>query len=383
MEAHRIIVGMSGGVDSSVAALLLARAGHDVAGVFMKNWEEPDTDGPCQAAIDANDAYAACERIGIGLDAVNFAGRYLERVFAIFLAEYRAGRTPNPDILCNSEIKFRTFLDHALAAGADHIATGHYARVERRDGRFRLLKGRDPAKDQSYFLHALTQEQLSRALFPLGDLRKDEVRRIAREAGLPNHARKDSTGICFIGERRFREFLQRYLPAQPGPICTADGECVGRHEGLMYYTPGQRKGLGIGGRAGGSAPWYVTGKDLEGNRLLVARGHDDPNLYAPGLIAGPIHWIAGPPAAWPLRCVAKIRYRQDDQACLVEPYDDTNLLVTFEQPQRAIAPGQSVVFYDGDECLGGGVIESPAPQQSGTRLPTVNGCVPVTAGGVR
>lgn len=384
MEDTRISVGVSGGVDSSVAALLLARAGHEVTGVFMKNWEESGPDGPCQAEIDANAAIAACDRIGIDLDAVNFSEQYLQRVFAVFLDEFRAGRTPNPDILCNSEIKFRAFLDHALAAGADRIATGHYARVEHRGGRWRLLKGRDPGKDQSYFLHALTQAQLSRALFPLGDLHKSEVRRIAREAGLPNHARKDSTGICFIGERRFREFLQRYLPVQPGPICTIDGECIGRHEGLMYYTHGQRKGLGIGGRAGGSeAPWYVTGKNLENNQLIVVQGHDHPNLFVDALLAGPVHWIAGPPTTWPLRCQAKVRYRQDDQGCLVEPYDDSFLMVTFERPQRAVTPGQSVVFYDGDECLGGAVIESPVPRPSSNWTLAANGCVPIAANGGR
>ncbi len=358
MEASRIIVGMSGGVDSSVAALLLARAGHDVAGVFMKNWEEPDPDGPCQAGIDANDALAACARIGIELDAVNFADRYLDRVFSIFLDEYRAGRTPNPDILCNSEIKFRAFLDHALEAGADGIATGHYARILRRDGRYRLLKGRDAGKDQSYFLHALSQEQLARARFPLGELHKTEVRRIALEAGLPNHARKDSTGICFIGERRFRAFLARYLPAQPGEVRSVDGRRVGRHDGLMYHTVGQRKGLGIGGRSDGSGePWYVVAKDLADNVLVVGQGHDHPMLYASGLRAGRVHWITESPGR-ALRCHAKIRYRQDDQACIVEPIGDGHWTVRFDRPQRAIAPGQSVVFYLGDECLGGGVIEA-------------------------
>ncbi len=372
---------MSGGVDSSVAALLLARAGHEVSGLFMKNWEETEPDGPCQAEIDANDAFAACERIGIALDAVNFADEYLERVFAHFLDEYRAGRTPNPDILCNSEIKFRAFLDHALAAGADRIATGHYARVEHRDDRWRLLKGRDPDKDQSYFLHALNQAQLSRALFPLGELCKTEVRRIAREAGLPNHARKDSTGICFIGERRFREFLQRYLPAQPGPICTVDDELVGEHEGLMYYTPGQRKGLGIGGRAGHEEePWYVVQKDLDDNRLIVAQGHDHPSLFAGSLLTLPAHWISGEPAAWPLRCQAKIRYRQADQACRVHREAGGRVLVTFDRPQRAIAPGQSVVFYDGDECLGGAVIDRALPAEAAL---VANDGVPIAAGGRR
>ncbi len=350
---------MSGGVDSSVAALLLRRQGHEVSGVFMKNWVDPDPQGTCTAAIDADDAFAACERIGIALDAVNFADRYLERVFAVFLDEYRAGRTPNPDILCNSEIKFRAFLDHALASGAGHIATGHYARVGRHDGHYCLLKGRDPAKDQSYFLHMLDQDQLARALFPLGELHKTEVRLLAREAGLPNHARKDSTGICFIGERRFREFLGRYLPAQPGEVRTVDGRRVGRHDGLMFHTIGQRKGLGIGGRNDGSGePWYVVAKDLRDNALIVGQGCDHPLLYSDVLIAGRLHWIAGVPPAWPLGCQAKIRYRQEDQACVVEPDGEGRVAVTFERPQRAIAPGQSVVFYRGEECLGGGVIET-------------------------
>ena len=354
----RIVVGMSGGVDSSVAALLLQRAGYAVSGLFMKNWEETDPDGECPAERDVRDALAVCDRLGIELDAVNFAAVYRERVFAHFLHEYRAGRTPNPDILCNSEIKFRVFLDHALAAGAERIATGHYARVEQTGGVCRLLKGRDPGKDQSYFLHALTQGQLARALFPLGDMRKDDVRRIAREAGFANHAKKDSTGICFIGERDLREFLRRFLPSQAGEIWTVAGERIGRHEGLMFHTLGQRKGLGIGGRADGSgAAWYVVAKDVPHNVLVVAQGHDHPALFSQALYAERLHWIAGDaPAPLPYRCRAKTRYRQEDQPCVVDRVDG-RYRVTFDRPQRAVTPGQSVVLYDGDQCLGGGVIE--------------------------
>lgn len=356
---ERVIVGMSGGVDSSVAALLLKRQGCEVSGVFMKNWDESDPQGPCPAEIDARDALAVCERIGIDLDAVSFAERYRERVFARFLADYEAGRTPNPDVLCNSEIKFRAFLDYALAQGAASIATGHYAAVARRDdGRCVLLKGADPDKDQSYFLHGLSQEQLGRAIFPLGDHLKPQVRLLAREAGLATHAKKDSTGICFIGERRFREFLGGFLPARPGEIRSVDGELLGEHEGLMFHTLGQRKGLRIGGRAGGSGePWYVVDKDLAGNTLLVAQGYDHPLLYSSGLSAEELNWIAPAPAVGEvLHCSAKTRYRQPDQACTVEALDDGRCRVRFERPQRAVTPGQSVVFYRGRECLGGGVI---------------------------
>src|SRR5687768_4888179 len=294
----KIVVGLSGGVDSAVAALLLKRAGHDVVGLFMKNWEDDDDDEHCSTREDLVDAVSAAERIGIEVEAVNFAAQYRERVFASFLAEYRAGRTPNPDVLCNAEIKFKAFLDHAIALGAEKIATGHYARVEQRDGRFVLLKGLDPGKDQSYFLHRLTQAQLARTLFPVGHLHKGEVRRIAREAGLANHAKRDSTGICFIGERPFREFLSRYLPREPGPMVTAEGEDVGEHVGLMYYTIGQRQGLGIGGRrAGGGEPWYVAGKDMARNTLVVVQGHDHPLLLRHGLAAEDASWIAGEPPA--------------------------------------------------------------------------------------
>ncbi len=358
IAGERVIVGMSGGVDSSVAALLLKRRGCEVSGVFMKNWDETDPQGSCPAEVDARDALAVCDRIGIDLDAVSFAERYRERVFARFLADYEAGRTPNPDVLCNSEIKFRAFLDYALAQGAAWIATGHYAAVAQREGRSVLLKGADPDKDQSYFLHALSQEQLGRALFPLGDCLKPAVRQMAREAALATHAKKDSTGICFIGERRFREFLGGFLPARPGEIRSVDGELLGEHEGLMFHTLGQRKGLRIGGRAGGNGePWYVVGKDLAGNTLLVAQGYDHPLLYSSELTADELNWIAPAPAVGEtLHCSAKTRYRQPDQDCVVETLGDGRCRVRFARPQRAVTPGQSVVFYRGRECLGGGVI---------------------------
>lgn len=348
---------MSGGVDSSVAALLLQREGHAVSGLFMKNWEESDPAGECPAGRDVRDALAVCDQLGIELDAVNFAAAYRERVFSHFLREYHAGRTPNPDILCNSEIKFRVFLDHAIAAGAERIATGHYARVEGKDGTYHLLKGRDPGKDQSYFLHALSQEQLARAVFPLGGMLKSEVRSIAHAAGFVNHAKRDSTGICFIGERNFREFLGRYLPTQAGEIRSVDGRTLGRHDGLMFYTLGQRKGLGIGGSTDGSGEaWYVVAKEMPENVLVVAQGHDHPSLFSRELWVDGFHWIAGQtPARLPHRCRAKTRYRQSDQPCIIE-YADRRYRVMFDQPQRAVTPGQSVVLYDGDACLGGGVI---------------------------
>ncbi|MFP4161233.1 MAG: tRNA 2-thiouridine(34) synthase MnmA [Ectothiorhodospira sp.] len=360
VHAQRVLVGLSGGVDSSVAALRLLQQGYRVEGLFMKNWEDDDEPGYCAAAQDLEDARAVCEDLEIPLHKVNFAREYWDRVFAHFLAEYGAGRTPNPDILCNREIKFRAFLDYALKKGADRIATGHYARV-RHDPEtgWQLLQGADPGKDQSYFLHALGQRALSRTLFPLGDLHKTQVREMAARAGFANHAKKDSTGICFIGERRFRDFLQRYLPARPGEIVDLEGRVLGSHQGLMYYTPGQRQGLGIGGTTeGADAPWYVAGKDLERNRLLVVQGSDHPALHADVLSAGEIHWIRGTPEPRPLRCQAKIRYRQPHQDCVVESDPDApeGVQVRFAQPQRTVAPGQSVVFYRGDRCLGGGVI---------------------------
>lgn len=359
---ERVVVGMSGGVDSSVAALLLARQGCEVTGVFMKNWDdEPEDGAPCPAERDALDALEACDRIGIGLDAVSFVEEYRERVFARFLEEYEAGRTPNPDILCNSEIKFRAFLDYALAQGAAWLATGHYATVERRDGCCRLMKGVDPGKDQSYFLYALSQQQLARVVFPLGGLRKARVRELAREAGLANHAKKDSTGICFIGERRFNEFLRRYLAPRTGEIRGVDGTLLGEHEGLMFHTLGQRKGLGIGGRADGSGePWYVVAKDPASNTLVVAQG-EHPLLYSDELTATRLNWIALPPAPGEtLRCRAKTRYRQPDQDCVLAVDGEDRCRVVFDQPQRAVTPGQSVVFYRGEECLGGGIIEHAA-----------------------
>ncbi len=353
----KIVVGLSGGVDSAVAALLLKRQGHEVVGLFMKNWEDDGDGEHCTSRVDLVDAVSVADRLGIEVEAVNFAAEYRERVFASFLAEYRAGRTPNPDVLCNAEIKFRAFLDHAVAMGAECIATGHYARVERDDGRYRLLKGLDPSKDQSYFLHRLTQEQLSRAMFPVGHLRKTEVRRLAREAGLPNHAKKDSTGICFIGERPFREFLSRYLPREPGPIVTPEGERVGEHQGLMYYTLGQRQGLGIGGRRDGpGSPWYVAGKDLGTNTLVVVQGHDDPRLLSGRLRATDAAWIAGEPPEDPGDLGAKTRYRQADAACALRLEESGDFRLEFARPQWAVTPGQSAVLYRGEVCLGGGVI---------------------------
>lgn len=353
----KVVVGLSGGVDSAVSALLLERAGHDVLGLFMKNWEDDDDDEHCSTREDLVDAVSAAERIGIEVEAVNFAAEYRERVFASFLSEYRSGRTPNPDVLCNAEIKFRAFLDYAMAQGAECIATGHYARIERRGAAFALLKGADPGKDQSYFLHRLNQEQLSRTVFPVGHLRKAEVRRIAREAGLPNHAKRDSTGICFIGERPFREFLSRYLPREPGPMVTPEGERVGEHEGLMYYTLGQRQGLGIGGRRGAAGgPWYVAGKDLETNTLTVVQGHDHERLMSRRLLAGDAAWVAGTPPAAGAGLAAKTRYRQADSPCTLAVHGATDFALDFTQPQWAVTPGQSAVIYRGEECLGGGVI---------------------------
>jgi tRNA-specific 2-thiouridylase len=352
----KIVVGLSGGVDSAVAALLLKQAGHDVTGLFMKNWEDDDDDEYCSTREDLVDAVSVADKIGIEVDAVNFAAEYRDRVFASFLAEYRAGRTPNPDILCNAEIKFKAFLDHAVSLGAERIATGHYARVEERAGRFVLLKGLDPSKDQSYFLHRLTQAQLARTVFPIGHLRKSEVRRIAREAGLPNHAKRDSTGICFIGERPFRAFLSRYLPREPGPMVTPEGVHVGEHQGLMYYTIGQRQGLGIGGRRDDSGePWYVAGKDLDTNTLTVVQGHEHALLLRRDLSAADASWIGGePPAAHEV--AAKTRYRQSDAACELHVTGETEFALGFESPQWAVTPGQSAVLYRGEECLGGGVI---------------------------
>ena len=357
----KIVVGLSGGVDSAVAALLLKRAGHDVVGLFMKNWEDDDDDRYCSTREDLIDAVSVAERIGIEIEAVNFSAEYRDRVFASFLAEYKAGRTPNPDVLCNAEIKFKAFLDHAMAQGADRIATGHYARLEERDGRFVLLKGLDRGKDQSYFLHRLNQAQLARTLFPVGHLEKSEVRRIAREAGLPNHAKRDSTGICFIGERPFRDFLNRYLPTTPGPMLTPEGQMVGKHMGLSFYTIGQRQGLGIGGaRDKSGEPWFVADKDIISNTLIVVQGHDHPALLSSQLSAMEMHWISGHAPIFAHNYAAKTRYRQADAACRIQATSDTTAHFEFTEAQWAVTPGQSVVVYDGDVCLGGGIITEPA-----------------------
>lgn len=353
-----VIVGMSGGVDSSVSALLLKEQGYRVEGLFMKNWEEDDGTEYCTAKADFADAQAVADRLDIPLHGANFAAEYWDGVFEHFLAEYRAGRTPNPDILCNREIKFRAFLDYATLLGADLIATGHYVRRGQRDGKTILLKGRDGNKDQSYFLHQVGHVELGRSLFPVGDTEKSEVRALAERAGLPTARKKDSTGICFIGERRFSDFLKRYLPAQPGAIESLAGDVLGEHSGLMYHTIGQRQGLGIGGlRAHGEAPWYVVGKDLDRNVLQVAQGNDHPALFRDCLHTGTIFWITGEAPRLPCRLLAKVRYRQPDQPCRLEA-TPTGHRVLFDQPQRAITPGQSVVFYAGDECLGGAVIET-------------------------
>ncbi len=349
---------MSGGVDSSVTALLLKQQGYDVVGLFMKNWEDDDNSEYCSSRQDLLDAVSVADTIGIPIEAVNFAKEYKDRVFSYFLREYEAGRTPNPDILCNSEIKFKAFLDHAMQLGADKIATGHYAQVREADGLFQLLKAEDAGKDQSYFLHRLNQAQLSKAMFPLGKLQKSEVRTIAERHGLSNYAKKDSTGICFIGERPFREFLNRYLPAQPGEMVTPEGKVAGKHMGLSFYTIGQRQGLGIGGgKEGTGEPWFVAGKDMAHNRLIVVQGHDHPALQSSRLSALDSHWISGH-APDPARAYgAKTRYRQADAPCRIAELQGDRCTVDFEQPQWAVTPGQSVVLYDGEVCLGGAIIE--------------------------
>ena len=371
MHKQRIVVGLSGGVDSAVTAHLLKQQGHEVIGIFMKNWEDDDDSEFCSSNIDFVDAAAVADVIGIQIEHVNFAADYKDRVFAEFLREYQAGRTPNPDILCNAEIKFKAFLDHAMRLGAEKIATGHYARVRERAGKFQLLKGLDTTKDQSYFLYRLSQAQLSRTLFPVGELRKTEVRRIAADIGLPNAKKKDSTGICFIGERPFREFLNRYLSHEPGPMRDDQGRELGRHVGLSFYTLGQRQGLGIGGKnfdgkAGGPgsdgvhAPWYVAHKDVAANTLHVVQGHEHPWLQYDALVADGASWVAGGPPP-PGVLAAKTRYRQSDAPCLLEAPSNENYKLTFPEPQWAVTPGQSAVLYDGEVCLGGGVIESSEP----------------------
>jgi len=349
--SDRVVVGLSGGVDSSVAALLLKQQGYEVIGLFMRNWED---DAECPAKQDFLDVLAVAEVIGIEVEAVNFAKEYKERVFGYFLREYQAGRTPNPDVLCNSEIKFKAFLEHALSLGASKIATGHYARVAERNGEFSLLKAQDSAKDQSYFLYRLNQAQLSKTLFPLGELLKPEVREIARKAHLPTHAKKDSTGICFIGERDFRTFLSRYLPKQPGEMETPDGRCVGKHEGLMYYTLGQRQGLGIGGQG---EPWFVAGKDMQRNVLVVVQGHEHPLLLKDMLVAQDLNWISGRAPEITPPYAAKTRYRQQDAGCHITQLAHDQLALKFDTAQWAVTPGQSVVMYQGETCLGGGVIQ--------------------------
>ncbi len=375
MIKPRVVVGLSGGVDSAVSAWLLKQQGHEVVGLFMKNWEDDDDSEYCSSNVDFVDAAAVADVIGIEIEHVNFAAEYKDRVFAEFLREYQAGRTPNPDVLCNAEIKFKAFLDHAMRLGAEKIATGHYARVRwtpadprtsdaarvrERDGVFELLKGLDPAKDQSYFLHRLNQQQLARTLFPVGELKKTEVRRMALEIGLPNAKKKDSTGICFIGERPFREFLNRYLSHAPGPIEDERGRQLGTHVGMSFYTLGQRQGLGIGGvkgradASGEHAPWFVARKDLERNALIVVQGHEHPALQYSALTADDASWVAGAPPA-PGRYAAKTRYRQADAACSLA-FDGAAFTLGFDAPQWAVTQGQSAVLYDGDVCLGGGVI---------------------------
>ncbi|TDL34452.1 tRNA 2-thiouridine(34) synthase MnmA [Jeotgalibacillus sp. S-D1] len=354
LKDTRVVVGMSGGVDSSVAALLLKQQGYDVIGVFMKNWDDTDEAGVCTATEDYNDVIRVCNQIGIPYYAVNFEKQYWDKVFTYFLEEYKAGRTPNPDVMCNKEIKFNAFLDHAIKLGADFLATGHYAQVEKRDGEIKMLRGLDENKDQTYFLNQLTQDQLSKVMFPIGNIDKKEVRKIAHEAGLATAAKKDSTGICFIGERNFKEFLSQYLPAQPGDMVTMDGEKVGSHDGLMYYTIGQRHGLGIGGSG---EPWFVLGKDVEKNQLFVGQGFEHESLYSTSLTAVDVNWMSAKAPEASFRCTAKFRYRQTDSKVTVNLMEDGQVEVIFDEPSRAITPGQAVVFYNGDECLGGATID--------------------------
>ena len=355
----KVIVGMSGGVDSSVSAFILQQQGYQVEGLFMKNWEEDDDTDYCTAAADLADAQAVCDKLGIYLHKINFAAEYWDNVFEHFLSEYKAGRTPNPDILCNKEIKFKAFLEYAAEdLGADYIATGHYVRRRDLNGQSQLLRGLDNNKDQSYFLYTLSKEQVAQSLFPVGELEKPIVRAIAEDLGLITAKKKDSTGICFIGERKFKDFLARFLPAQPGDIKAVDGEVIGRHQGLMYHTLGQRKGLGIGGIKGKDEnAWYVVEKDLVNNVLVVAQGLDNSALLSTGLIAQQLHWVDREPLRQALRCTVKTRYRQTDIPCEIIPLNDDSIEVRFDEPQIAVTPGQSAVFYQGEVCLGGGIIE--------------------------
>lgn len=357
--SKKVIVGMSGGVDSSVSAYLLLQQGFQVEGLFMKNWEEDDTDEYCAASEDLADAEKVCETLGIELHTINFAAEYWDNVFEYFLEEYKAGRTPNPDIMCNKEIKFKAFLEFAAEAlDADYIATGHYVRRQQNDGKWEMLRGLDSNKDQSYFLYTLSHEHIAQTLFPVGELEKSEVRRIAEEQGLVTADKKDSTGICFIGERKFKDFLQQYLPAKPGLIESVDGEQLGEHEGLMYHTLGQRKGLHIGGMADTSGePWYVVDKDVERNVLIVAQGKNHPRLYSQGLIAGQLHWVSRTTPLEAFDCTVKTRYRQQDIPCRVTPLENGDFQVQFKEPVAAVTPGQSAVFYSDEVCLGGGIIE--------------------------
>ncbi len=362
LKDTKVVVGMSGGVDSSVAALLLKEQGYDVIGIFMKNWDEPDEFGYCTASEDYEDVKRVCAQISIPYYTVNFEKEYWDRVFTYFLDEYKKGRTPNPDVICNKEIKFKAFLEHALKLGADYLATGHYARVDFSNGEYRLLRGADSNKDQTYFLNQLNQYQLSKVIFPVGNLVKDELREIARKNNLVTADKKDSTGICFIGERNFKEFLSNYLPAQPGKIMSLEGEIKGRHDGLMYYTLGQRKGLGIGG-SGTGEPWFVADKNLTKNILYVVQGENHPGLFSYGLIAADLHWISKKEKPSTFKCTAKIRYRQPDQKVTVHIEGDNICRVIFDKPQKAVTPGQAVVFYDGLVCLGGATIDKILKQK--------------------
>jgi tRNA-specific 2-thiouridylase len=357
---QKVIIGMSGGVDSSVAAWLLQKQGYQVEGLFMNNWSEDDTSEYCSSAIDLADAQAVCHQLKIPLHTVNFSKEYWDNVFEYFLEEYRKGRTPNPDVLCNKEIKFKVFYDYAMNMGADFVATGHYARTKSINNQFHLVKAKDRSKDQTYFLHAINPDVLSHVLFPIGDYLKSEIRNFATELGLITKDKKDSTGICFIGERPFKDFLQEYILAKPGPIQSSTGALLGSHDGLMFYTLGQRQGLGIGGnKQFGEEPWYVVDKDTKKNTLIVAQGKDHPRLFSQGLICEPIHWLTQSSKDMPLTCYAKTRYRQQEQACMIAPKDENNRhTVLFSSPQRAVTPGQYIVFYDGNCCIGGAVISS-------------------------